>query len=240
MMTTSGAWSFTTVGTAPPADTTRPTVSGHSPVSGATSVAISVSPTVTMSESILSTTVSGFFLVNISGSAAVAASTTLGADSKTVTINPTTDLTNSKLYQLRVLSGVKDLAGNNLNVPVTSKFTTITPTLSIIYNVTGDSENSLFDGDDEYEGEWVGNAASTLIGEVIQQVRVTLRREGSPTGDVGCYIFKADGVTRIRVGEILDASTVTTSASFANYTFTFSTPNTYALVLGDRIAIEYR
>ena len=240
-MTTSGSWSFTTIGTPPPADTTRPVVSGHSPLSGATSVAIAVSPTMTMSEAIQSTTVSGFFLVNISGSAAVAASTTLGADSKTVTINPTVDLTYSKMYQLRALSGIKDIAGNNLNTPVTGRFTTIaapSAPLTIVYNVTGDSENSLFDGDDEYEAEWVGNAASTLIGDKIQQVRVTLRQEGTVVGDVNCYIFKADG-TRLRIGDALDASTVTASEDFADYTFTFATANTYALVLGDRVGIEF-
>lgn len=236
-MTTSGSWSFTTVGTAPPADTTRPVVSGHTPASGAVNQAISISPTVTMSEKILSTTVSGWFLVNISGSAAVGASTTLGADQKTVTINPTSDLQNSKLYQLRVLSGVKDLAGNNLNTPITSKFTTVAPTLSIIYNVTGTSSNSLFDGDDEHDAVTVASTSSSLYNKEIKQVRVTLRQEGSVTGDINCMIYKNDG-TRTRFGNPLDASTVTTSSSFASYTFT-DNDNTYNLQVGDRVGIEF-
>lgn len=238
-MTTSGAWFFTTVGTAPPADTTRPVVSGHSPVSGATNVAITTSPTITMSEKILSTTVSGWFLLNISGSAAVAATTTLGADTKTVTINPTSDLQNSKLYQLRVLSGVKDLAGNNLNTPITSKFTTVAPSLNIVYNVThNNSSNQLFDGDDTAEGMLVRTSASDMEGVLIQQVRVSMRKEGSPTGGIICKQFASDGATSSRIGASMDASELT--SSFADYTFTEGTGSTNTpLAVNERVAIEF-
>ena len=235
---TSGAWFFTTVGTAPPADTTRPVVSGHSPLSGAVNVAITTSPTFTMSESIQSGTVSGFFTMTISGGN-VGSSITLGSDLKTVTINPTLDLANSSKYFINALSGVKDLAGNNMNTPVTSNFTTVAPTLTIVYNVTGTATNPLFDGDDENEAVKVVNSSSSIFGDVIKQVRVPLRKEevtaGTVQGDVNCFIVKSDG-TQIRIGSALDAATVT--STFADYTFT-KLDNTYALAAGDRIVIEY-
>jgi hypothetical protein len=212
------------------------TVTGHTPASGATNVSTSVIPSFVFSANVLSGTAnSTFFRINVSGGSALAASVTLGSGNKTVLIDPTATLASSTMYQISALSGVKDTGQNNLTTPVTSRFTTAAPPLTIVYNVTGTSTNQLFDGDDENEAVAVVNTSSALRGKIIKQVRVPLRRQGTITGDVNCLIRKADG-SHIRIGTALDASTVSTT--FADYTYTSST-NTYALVAGDRITIEF-
>ena len=118
---------FTTAPTAPQ-DTTPPTVTGTSPVSGATSVATSAAVTVTFSEALNATSVTTSTVRLLDGTTPIAATVTYNASNNTVTITPTAALTKSKTYTISVVggaSGVKDVAGNALAQSFTSTFTTV-------------------------------------------------------------------------------------------------------------------
>lgn len=107
-------------------DTTRPTVSSNSPANGATNVAITVALTVTFSEAMNATTINStnIKLRNTATSAVVSGTVTYNASTNTATFTPTASLTVSTSYSLKVMTGVKDVAGNALAAVFTSSFTT--------------------------------------------------------------------------------------------------------------------
>ncbi|MCP3421037.1 DUF4082 domain-containing protein [Nocardioides pinisoli] len=109
-------WTFTTAA----ADTTKPTVTGRFPAPGTTAVATSVSPTATFSETVQAASV--VFDLRGPGSTAVAGTTTYDATTRTVTFDPTANLSASTTYTASV-SGARDLAGNQMD-PVSWTFTT--------------------------------------------------------------------------------------------------------------------
>ena len=105
--------------TAAPLDTTGPSVASASPADGATSVAVTVRPSVSFSEALLGTSVTAGTVRLIGpGGTAVAQGTgspALDATGKVATITPAAALAASTRYQIQVLGsagGVKDLAGN--------------------------------------------------------------------------------------------------------------------------------
>jgi Big-like domain-containing protein/K319-like protein len=111
-------WTFTT-GNAP--DLTPPTVTGVSPLSGATGVAIGTTVTATFSEAVAPASVSTTtFLLN--GTSPVAGTVTLNGTIATFT--PSAPLAYATTYTARVTTGVQDLAGNNLAADFVWSFTT--------------------------------------------------------------------------------------------------------------------
>ena len=113
----STSWSFTTSA----ADTTVPTVSARTPVSGATGVPVGSVVTATFSENVQATTVS-FVLKN--GSNTVSSTVTYDPTSNTVTLDPAANLAPSTTYTV-TLSGAQDLSGNTMTSTSWS-FTTTT------------------------------------------------------------------------------------------------------------------
>jgi len=119
------SWSFTTA--AP--DTTPPTVSSVSPLSGATGVAAGSNVTATFSEPIAaaSVTSSTFVLRDPGGATVAAAVSVLGS---TAMLDPTGTLSSSTTYTATLsggASGIKDVAGNALAANFSWSFTTAAP-----------------------------------------------------------------------------------------------------------------
>jgi len=121
------SWSFTTA--APPPDITPPTVIARSPLSGATGVDPATNISATFSEDIAPSSINAAS-VTLSGAASVAASVSYDVASRTVTLNPSVDLSPSSSYTIHLTSAITDLFGNQL-APVTWSFTTAAPTPDI-------------------------------------------------------------------------------------------------------------
>ena len=113
-------WPFTTAATPPPPDVTAPVVSGTSPVSGATNINGTTDVTITFSESMLSGSITPLniylsYLSGVAATAGISGIVSLAVDAKTVTVDPTPSfLSGSANVKINVLSGCRDLAGNNL------------------------------------------------------------------------------------------------------------------------------
>ena len=112
---TSTSWSFTTV----PA-TTAPTVSAQSPASGATGVLIASTVSATFSEDVQPGTIS---FVLKTGSTTVSAAVTYDVTTRTVTLDPNSNLASGTTYTA-TLSGAQDLSGNTMSSSSWS-FTTV-------------------------------------------------------------------------------------------------------------------
>jgi methionine-rich copper-binding protein CopC len=102
-------------------DNTAPTVVAKSPAAGATGIPTPGNVTATFSERVQASSIS--FVLTGPGGAVVPATVTYDDASRTVTLDPTADLTGLTTYTA-TFSGVKDLAGNLLAAPVTWSFTT--------------------------------------------------------------------------------------------------------------------
>ncbi|MGZ3456917.1 MAG: Ig-like domain-containing protein [Archangium sp.] len=114
------SWSFTT-GTAP--DTTPPTVTSVSPANGATGVASSDPILVTFSESVDTTSLTGIRLLQVSNGTYVAGGVTYNSTTRVASLTPTVLLGSLTTYEVQV-NEVKDLAGNVMAAPFTSRFNT--------------------------------------------------------------------------------------------------------------------
>ncbi|MET1005384.1 MAG: DUF4082 domain-containing protein [Propionibacteriaceae bacterium] len=111
-------WSFTTAA-APPADTTKPTVTAKTPAASATNVGVGTTVTATFSEAVQPDTAT-VTLVGPSGS--VAGTSSYNTSSRTLTFTPSASLAAAASDSVTV-SGTQDLAGNVMD-PVTWSFTT--------------------------------------------------------------------------------------------------------------------
>jgi RHS repeat-associated protein len=115
--------------TAPPPDTTPPTVTSFSPAAGATNVNANANVTVTFSEAMDAATVNGSTVeLRDPSNALVSATVSYNAASFTATLDPTASLAAGVTYTARVRGGstdprVKDLAGNALAADLTWTFT---------------------------------------------------------------------------------------------------------------------
>jgi len=112
------------------ADTTPPTVTARTPAAGATNVAVDSALTITFSEPVDSTTVSGATVELRTAAGAVVASTvSYDAGSSTATLVPSASLLPSTTYTLTARGGttdprILDLAGNALAASSAASFTT--------------------------------------------------------------------------------------------------------------------
>jgi hypothetical protein len=132
----------------PVPDTTPPTVTSVSPLSGATGVTTGTAVTATFSEAMSATTInaSTFELRNASNSL-VTATVTYSSATNTATLTPTASLANSTTYTASVKggsAGVKDVAGNPLATDRVWSFTTIAgdttpPTVTSVFPTSGAS-----------------------------------------------------------------------------------------------------
>ncbi len=124
------SWSFTTV--AP--DTTPPTLTARSPLSGAAGVPVNSVVTLSFSEAMDAATVGGStFVLRNAGGNVVAATVTYNATTRVATLTPSSGLAPSGTYTATALGGateprLKDLAGNALAVSSSWSFTTVVVT----------------------------------------------------------------------------------------------------------------
>jgi Domain of unknown function (DUF4082)/Bacterial Ig-like domain len=111
-------WSFTTVPPDPPQ------VSQVSPVDGASSLSpVGAAIRATFTEPIDTSTLAGFTLTG-AGGAAVPASVTYDAPTRTATLTPSGDLSPATTYTARLSTAVESTRGIALTAPVTWQFTT--------------------------------------------------------------------------------------------------------------------
>jgi PKD repeat protein len=116
--------------TAPPADTTPPSVTAVSPADGAIGVNPGTSLSATFSEALDPATISGStFELRDSSTAVVPATVTYDAATRTATLDPTATLENGTTYTATIRGGtadprVKDAAGNPMAADYTWSFTT--------------------------------------------------------------------------------------------------------------------
>src|SRR5690242_7314961 len=92
-------------------------------------------------------------------------------------------------------------------------------------------------------GQEVLTSSSKLVGHIIGQVDVWVSRDGSPTGTATVTIRKgSDDSIAYTVGSI-DVTTIVKDGNFPSNPTTFgdasTSTNTYALVAGDKILIEF-
>jgi hypothetical protein len=117
----------------PAADITPPTVTGVTPVNGATGVSRSTPVTATFSEAIgAATLTTGTFVLRNPANAVVAGTVSYNGASRVGTLTPTTALAASTTYTATVTGGVtglKDVAGNHLASSFVWSFTTAATTL---------------------------------------------------------------------------------------------------------------
>ncbi len=104
------------------AGSTPPTVSGVTPTSGATGVAVSVAPTVTFNQAVVPSTVS-FTMKTTSGGTNVPGTVSFNGGNTVATFTPTTSLTASTGYTATV-SGAQNASGQAMSNPSTWSFTT--------------------------------------------------------------------------------------------------------------------
>jgi methionine-rich copper-binding protein CopC len=120
---------FSTIAAVGP-DTTPPTVLAYSPANGATTVPINGTMKVTFSEAMNAATISSSTVLLLkNGVNRVTETVTYDPTTHSATITPSSPLLNSTSYTIYVVGGVtgiKDLAGNQL-VDVSSVFTTAAP-----------------------------------------------------------------------------------------------------------------
>ncbi|CAN5612162.1 hypothetical protein BH09PLA1_BH09PLA1_12500 [soil metagenome] len=112
---------------APPTDTTPPTITARTPANNATGVLRSIKPTVTFSDAMDPSTINGTRIVMRRGNINVAIAVTYNATTRVATISPATALAALTKYTVTVTggaSGVKDLAGNPLASTQSWSFTT--------------------------------------------------------------------------------------------------------------------
>src|SRR5262249_11026174 len=177
-------------------DNTAPTVTAKTPAAGATNVDADVNLTVTFSEAIEPTTIS--FVLKDAANNTVAGALSYDAATKTVTLNPNSDLNLNAGYTA-TLSGVKDVAGNPLGAPLTWSFTTT----GIVTNAT------LFD---ETSVPAVAVTADTAAVEVGLQFRADIH--GFVTG---IRFYKGTGNTGTHVGHLWTAAgTLLATVTFTN------------------------
>ncbi|HEU4521268.1 MAG TPA: N,N-dimethylformamidase beta subunit family domain-containing protein, partial [Thermoanaerobaculia bacterium] len=116
------------------ADHTAPLISGRTPASGATLVPLTPSVTVTFNEAMDAASITaGTFELRDSSSNVIAAQTSYDVGSFTATLVPSAPLAYTATYTVTVrggVSGVKDIAGNELATDHSWTFTTIPPTPS--------------------------------------------------------------------------------------------------------------
>jgi hypothetical protein len=120
--------------TAPPPDTTPPTVSGVLPAGGASGILVSASLSATFSEPMDAATIDvNTFELRDGLNNVVAASVAYDAGTYTATLDPTSSLAYNTTYTARVTggsTGVKDLAENALATDYTWTFATESPDLT--------------------------------------------------------------------------------------------------------------
>ncbi|HBB04143.1 TPA: hypothetical protein DCZ39_04600 [Patescibacteria group bacterium] len=97
-------------------DTTAPTVTSFTPIGGSTSVSISTTPTITFSETMNSSSITGssVLLKKVSDGSIVTGTVSYDSGTHTVTITPTSSLSYTTQYYIVATTAVQDSSNNAL------------------------------------------------------------------------------------------------------------------------------
>jgi len=232
---------FTTASAPPPPDVTGPIVSGITPASGGTTITLADSPTVIFNEQMLSGTINGtnIFLATTSGASVGNVTTTVtldAGDRKTVTIDPTSDLTTGSTYYINVKTNVQDLAGNALQSATNNHPFSTSYSFTEIYNVVSTADSDTLGGSSDSQAGLKVVGTCDLKDAVIKKVVMKLRRGSTATtGTATLEIKNASHVTVATFGTF-DASVLTTSDQDITVT---NLSNTQALLLNYKLMLRY-
>ena len=230
-------------------DDILPTITSRTPASGASAISLSTNITIVFSENMQAGTITTgtIGLKKTVAGTILAAPVTLGADLKTVTMDPTATLEDGTQYTVTVIggaSGVKDIAGNALVATSTWTFTTVAPTYTLIYNYSGTSWDELTTnkkGAGLRLTDTDAGGTYPLYGKAPKKLVILMKRIGTPTGSITCRIRKWNGGNLdsfvATIGSIADAGTLTTASAGASYTFE-NAAQTYVMVQDDVITIH--
>ena len=215
-------WSCTT-------DPLQPSVSSHTPTSGATGVTVSSSPTATFNEAVQSGTVT--FTLATSAGTAVAGTASYNAATNTETFTPTAPLAYGTTYTATV-SGAKDTDGDPMSGSVGWSFTTSSPTLtaSAGSNITATAgatvqfAGSLSGGTAPYTESWNFGDGTSSTANTATFVQTDTTTQGNWIGNYGNAGYNVIG----DVASYPSYATVTASSTTL-YTWTTSTSNVSAL-----------
>ena len=190
------SWTFTTAGTAPSVDTTAPTVMARTPATSATGVPVADNVTATFSEAVQGYSTTTFTLKPGTSSTATSVNTavTYDAATRTVTLNPSANLTANTQYTARLTGGtsaVRDMANNPL-ANVTWSFTTAPAPDTTAPTVTSRSPSSGTTGVNR------NNNITVTFNEAVNGVSGTtfaLRPGTATTGTAIAATVTRDGTT---------------------------------------------
>lgn len=237
---------FTTGTGTSPADVTAPTIVDIEPDNGETGVALSTNVVVVFSERMLASTIDAarLALSEVSGGS-VSTTVTLGADEKTVTINPSSSLLYATQYKLHVdgfSTGVKDLAGNALQTEPDFFFTTVARSYTEFYNQTNVTEYTQLSSHSTHRtrcGAKCNTSSSPIKDRVPRKVIFYANKTGAPTGNATMAVYNSANVERFQIGGNFNVATLGTGGAIQ---VTFESPNladTNKLAVGDRIVFRY-
>ncbi len=116
-------WDFTT---GEEVDVTAPTVVSTVPAADGVNIAVDSNITVTFSEAMLSSSITGSTIILKNGSTPVGCA--VSYLNNVATLNPSSSLLNNTVYTAEVTTGVTDMSGNELAVLYTWDFTTVPDT----------------------------------------------------------------------------------------------------------------
>lgn len=227
--------SFTTDAAPPPP--APPVVASTNPASGSAGFAINSDLSVTMDKVCSGVTASMppvISVITISGVVFNGTVTFDTAGKKTFTLNPTSDLRYSTISTMRI-SGICD-NDNNFMVPVNVPFTTADPALNSLYSVSPTISTQQLDSNYFLIAEKRDTSNSSMDGWVVRQVKVYLKKTGSPNQDVKVIIRQNTEGVDTNVATIGTIRSTSLTTSFQQYTFT-NLSNTYALTTNDAVGV---
>jgi hypothetical protein len=193
------SWVFTTA-SAPPADTTPPTITARTPASGATGVPTSTTVTATFDEAVQPSTIN----TALSGpGGSVSGDVVYDSASRKATFTPNAALTASTTYTVGV-SGVKDLAGNTMSA-VSWTFTTAAASSGCPCTIWPSSATPALAADPDSDGVEIG-------------VKFRTTQPGTITG---VRFYKGAGNTGTHVGSLWSSS----GTKLASVTFAGESPS---------------
>ena len=173
-------------------------------------------------------------VVSISGTAFTGTTTFDATGKKTFTFNPSSDLRYSMIHTIKV-SGIYD-TGGRVMTPVDVPFTTADPALTPVYSVTPTISTHQLDSTYYILGEKRDSSSSALDTLKIRQVKVYLKRTGTPNTVVKVVIrqnIESTDTNHVTIGTIQSTSLTT---SFQQYKFT-NLSNSYALTTNDLVGV---
>jgi hypothetical protein len=237
---------FTTAATVGTPDTTPPAVVSSNPVPFSSGFNPSLAPIITFSEAIKTSSVNtnnitAFLTDNTQQ--ILGLSFSFSSDQKTLTIN-NMNLVQQTNYQINIVggaSGLTDLAGNHFASLFVIPFSTSAPPGNLIYNVSGNSYDTL-QGSSGYIETCISinSTRSILVGKVPTNYTFILKRVGSPSGNITFIWERPDSSGEyhtIRTMLTLAASAVSTTA---DQTIVINdSGNTRSLQYGDLISVVF-